>query len=285
MSAIENLYGTILGRGSDPGGKAYWEGELKKMTGSGGMSEKDALAKIAGDFRRSDEFIANQKKKPDISNSITTLPIKDTGVGGGRGGAYNQTPSASEVEGYLKDDLYQGILKRDFDQGGLDYWMNAIQEGHHGDRNWQEWLKSSFFESDEHKKNLGGGGIIDGDGDGEIDKELPADGWWNQFEDADSFKKFLTGDADKDQGMGDFMKFMMLMSVMGGGRGFGGGGGYGGGSQYGYGGLNPGGVQQAYDPIANLTKMGTWFKDNFGSGSNKTDEVTMMDTHNDPAPR
>ena len=64
--------------------------------------------------------------------------------------------------------------------------------------------------------------------------------------------------------MGDFMKFMMLMSVMGGG-GMGGGGGYQG-SQYGYGGLTPGGVQAAYDPMKYLTGMGTWFKDNFGSG-------------------
>ena len=107
----------------------------------------------------------------------------------------------------------------------------------------------------------------------------PASGWWNQFSDADAFKKFLQGDAKKDtktetqtdSGMGDFMKFMMLMSVMGGGRGMGGGG-YGG-SQFGYGGLNPGGVQAAYDPMAQLKGMGTWFKDNFGSGSASTGTI------------
>lgn len=66
-------------------------------------------------------------------------------------------------------------------------------------------------------------------------------------------------------GMDDFMKFLMLMSVMGGGRGFGGGGGYGG-SQFGYGGLNPGGVQAAYNPLESLKGMGDWFKNNFGSG-------------------
>lgn len=88
-------------------------------------------------------------------------------------------------------------------------------------------------------------------------------GWWESFDDADAFKEFLTGDKEED-GMGDFMKFMMLMNVMGGGRGM--GGGMGGGSQYGYGGLNPGGVMQAYDPLAQLQGMGTWFKDNFGSG-------------------
>ena len=53
---------------------------------------------------------------------------------------------------------------------------------------------------------------------------------------------------------------MMLMSVMP--RG---GGGYGG-SQYGYGGLNPGGVQQANDPWANLQTGWNFMKNAFGAG-------------------
>ena len=103
------------------------------------------------------------------------------------------------------------------------------------------------------------------DPDGTTPAPTPDDGWWTQFSDADAFKKFLMGDQQKSDGMDDFMKFMMLMSVMKPG----GGGGYGG-SQYGYGGLNPGGVQSAYDPMASLTGMGDWFKKNFGSGSGTT---------------
>ena len=64
-------------------------------------------------------------------------------------------------------------------------------------------------------------------------------------------------------GMDEFMKFMMLMAVMP--RG-GGGGGYGG-SQYGYGGLNPGGVQAAYNPWENVKTGWNFMKDNFGSGA------------------
>ena len=96
-----------------------------------------------------------------------------------------------------------------------------------------------------------------------------SDGWWTKFADADAFKKFLQPDQKSD-GMGDFMKFMMLMNVMrpGGQGGYGGGG-----SQYGYGGLNPGGVQSAYDPMASLTGMGDWFKKNFGSGGSTTATV------------
>ena len=56
--------------------------------------------------------------------------------------------------------------------------------------------------------------------------------------------------------MNDFMQFMMMMNMMGGGRGMGG-------SQYGYGGLNPGGVSQAFD----YKDMASWMQDTFGSGS------------------
>ena len=50
------------------------------------------------------------------------------------------------------------------------------------------------------------------------------------------------------------MKFMMFMSMM---RPQ---GGMGGGSQYGYGGLNPGGVQSAYNPMDNMQGMMDSFK-------------------------
>ena len=77
--------------------------------------------------------------------------------------------------------------------------------------------------------------------------------------------------GNQSGGMDDFMKFMMLMSVMGGGRGM---GGYGG-SQYGYGGLHPGGVMQSIDPLTQLQGMGTWFKDNFGSGGTSTGNLNV----------
>ena len=74
------------------------------------------------------------------------------------------------------------------------------------------------------------------------------------------------GTESKGGGFGgsfdDFMKFMMMMNMMG---GFGGRGGYGG-SQYGYGGLNPGGVQSAYNPLEQLQGSWDWFNKSFGSG-------------------
>jgi len=50
------------------------------------------------------------------------------------------------------------------------------------------------------------------------------------------------------------MKLMMFMAMM---RPQGGGGGFG---QYGYGGVNPGGVQSAYNPMANLASYMDAFK-------------------------
>ena len=99
-----------------------------------------------------------------------------------------------------------------------------------------------------------------------------SDGWWTEFADKDAFKEFLQGDQTQTQsgGMDDFMKFMMLMSVMGGGRG---GGGYGG-SQYGYGGLNPGGVQAAYNPLQNLQGFADVFKNLPGIGGGTTLNAT-----------
>ena len=128
-----------------------------------------------------------------------------------------------------------------------------------------------FQAADSDFTNLGGGGNNTGGGGpgtGTGTDDTATKGWGESFDDADAFKEFLQGDdtdTASDNGMGDFMKFMMLMNVMGGGRGM--GGGMGGGSQYGYGGVNPGGVMQAYDPMDQLTKMGTWFKNNFGSGN------------------
>jgi len=107
-----------------------------------------------------------------------------------------------------------------------------------------------------------------GDGSNQIDTSqfLTQQGltdWWDALD-----KSAFTGNQQQG-GMDDFMKFMMLMSVMGGGRG----GGMGGGSQYGYGGLNPGGVQAAYNPLENLQGMGDWFKNNFGSNNSASTDL------------
>ena len=264
MSQIENLYKTILGRDSDAGGKAYWEGELAKMTG-GGMSESDALNKIAGDFRLSDEYL--NRPAPNSSNTTTgggstNSPVGGTTTGGntgGGGGGSTYTPPAQDQVSSFLDNLYKIAFDRDPDAEGKAYWMQAIQDQHQGGRDWQEWLTSSFHESPEYKGKWSSDGSDGGDNGGNTDgdDDTVSKGWWEDFDDADAFKEFLTGGDDKSSGgMDDFMKFMMMMAIMRPGGG-------GGGSMYGYGGLNPGGVQSAFD----YKDMGSWMKDTFGSGS------------------
>tara|TARA_Y100001951_G_C11212069_1_gene223557 strand:- start:45 stop:815 length:771 start_codon:yes stop_codon:yes gene_type:complete len=83
----------------------------------------------------------------------------------------------------------------------------------------------------------------------------------NNYLTMDDLTKFFAdrdaaaSDKKSEGGMGDFMKFMMFMSMM---RPQGGGFG---GSQYGYGGLNPGGVMAASNPMDNFQS----YMDNFKS--------------------
>ena len=67
----------------------------------------------------------------------------------------------------------------------------------------------------------------------------------------------------KPKGMGDFMKFMMFMSMMQPQRS-------GGGSQYGYGGLNPGGVISTHNPLDNISQLVSAFGQLPGSSSSTT---------------
>ena len=88
--------------------------------------------------------------------------------------------------------------------------------------------------------------------------------WWDGYGSIDDV--LAAHQKNNEGGFGgnfdDFMKFMMMMNMMGGM----GGGGYGG-SQYGYGGLHPGGVMQAYDPLERLQGSLDWFNKSFGSGT------------------
>ena len=189
---------------------------------------------------------------------------------------------AGNVDGYNKGQVYVGGIdstKSIASQSGTNgFWGDHFKDGgvfanmNAAAKAQAIADKIEFTPQEAYFNNSVGGAIntvVGGGGDDTIvggggEDGVVTNGWWNQFEDADAFKAFLQGDQTQSStgGMDDFMKFMMLMSVMGGGRG----GGMGGGSQYGYGGLNPGGVQAAYNPLENLQGMGDWFKNNFGSG-------------------
>lgn len=197
-----------------------------------------------------------------IQTNNVSLPYNTTGLNSGTdvtagttGGNNNITtgaPSVDEIKNYLTS-AYQLYLNRDpvFNDdlsGPADYWIQEVQNrfnnNEFGGENdtWQDWLSKSIRAGEEYKGLYGLGGGETGGG------ETGGEGWWNEFADAEAFKTFLQGDDTEgteqtDQtNMQDFMQFMMIMNMMR-------GGGQGGGSQYGYGGLTPGGVQSAYNPM------------------------------------
>ena len=93
--------------------------------------------------------------------------------------------------------------------------------------------------------------------------------WWDALD-----KSAFTGNQQQQTGgMDDFMKFMMFMSMM---RPQGGGG-YGG-SQYGYGGLNPGGVMSAYNPMDNIQSAISAFQSIPGIGTGNVNTGTATAT-------
>tara|TARA_B100001094_G_scaffold100212_1_gene96316 strand:- start:811 stop:1617 length:807 start_codon:yes stop_codon:yes gene_type:complete len=258
---LQDQYLSKFGRTADTtsaGGAKYW---LDQMAGDTTGHSRDKVAAM-------------------LAGSAEGLAYNDPNTGGVvRLGGVNRDDSTVKQKDneYLKSIAGLGKNSADILNNIAG---NTFTAGADGTASTDNVAGGYFQAADNDFYNLGSGGDTTDGGDTTGDTTATK-GWWESFDDADAFKEFLTGDKEetKSDGMGDFMKFMMMMNVMGGGRGM--GGGMGGGSQYGYGGLNPGGVMQAYDPMEQLTKMGTWFKDTWGSGSN----LTMGPTHNDPAPQ
>ena len=262
QTKLNEIYKEKLGRDASfgtTGGADYW----LNTHAQGDTVDWDDISRMIGGSQEGQKYAADGKVR--VGGLESNLSTHSQGQQTFADGTAN--PNYNTWAGHFQDG---GSL-----QGGSSAAAaNAIAAATGQDGNFFQQADADIVS----KLDTAGTNVLTGD----AAAAAPASGWWNQFADADAFKEFLQGDADdststsNDGGMGDFMKFMMLMSVMGGGRGMGGGG-YGG-SQFGYGGLNAGGVQAAYDPMANLQSMGTWFKDNFGSGGATTNTVNTGTT-------
>tara|TARA_S200000501_G_scaffold281133_1_gene265139 strand:- start:203 stop:1264 length:1062 start_codon:yes stop_codon:yes gene_type:complete len=200
------------------------------------------------------------------------------------GGSDEGQKHAGNVSGYNKGQVYVGGIDSTKSIASQSGWADHFKDGgtfanQNAAGAAQAIADNIGFTPQEayFNNSVGGGGDDNNNNNDDATVGGAPDGWWNQFDDADAFKDFLKGDSS-DNGMGDFMKFMMLMSVMGGGQGMGGGG-YGG-SSYGYGGLTPGGVMQANDPWSKMKDGFSWFKDSFGSGGTTDDNtVGLLNTN------
>jgi uncharacterized protein DUF4214/BNR repeat protein/HYDIN/CFA65/VesB family protein len=150
FSLVEHYYQAILGRPSDPTGKAFWEGEAVRMQNLG-VDVKEAYMVMAGYFFNSAEY-ANRNRNDaeyvaDLYNTFFSRAPDDGGLnywtsqiaaGLPRSivmygflfspefnnymtGLFGNTSSRAEV--YAVVDFYRGILNRLPDTGGINSWL------------------------------------------------------------------------------------------------------------------------------------------------------------------
>ena len=196
-----------------------------------------------------------------------------------------------EVEGYTKGNIYIGGIdptKSVSSQAGKGTWGSHFTDGgvfeHQNAAGKLTAIANQIGHTpaEAYFNNTVGGGddgvnddeTINGNDDGSGEDDVTSSNWWDQYADIDAFKEALgLGQQQQSGGVDDFMKFMMFMSMM---RPQGGGG-YGG-SQYGYGGLNPGGVMSAYNPMDNITSAIQAFQSLPGIGTGNVNTGTATAT-------
>ena len=105
---VDILYKTMLDRGADEAGKAYWVGQL-----DAGVSE----AAIINGFCGSEEFATICADYGIEAGSVDVPQPVDP-----------DQPAGEGIEGFVQR-CYTKALDRAFDQGGVDYWVSEMRKG------------------------------------------------------------------------------------------------------------------------------------------------------------
>jgi len=257
QQTIENLYEEVFGPGgagsrdgsggsyadfSNLGGASYWVDKLDQGTATAN--------EIKGMLQGSQEAQTGLLGGVDPSKSMAA------NAAAGNNWAKHFVPGGSLSAGTdLTGTIWQGLGSGASGNKGTDdaaSALNAIAAATGTPVNnlrgayYNQGINAQSFDDDGNPVNPSEIVTNTGEGSNQIDTSqfLTTQGlqdWWNSLD-----KSAFTGNQQQTGGMDDFMKFMMFMSMM---RPQ--GGGYGG-SQYGYGGLNPGGVMSAYNPLDNI---------------------------------
>ena len=192
QSDVNDLYVKYFGRPGDftsGVGASYWSDKVG--------TEGHSLAEIENALKNSSEG-----KAYEASVAAGTPTVRPGGVKTGAGNSiYSQNDGTNTFLESIKGKGYNAadeLNKISANTGGAGGFFQVSDDE-----------LGNFVNNDDLKTTMPIGD----------DTTLPQDGWWTQFDDADAFKKFLQPDEKADNGMGDFMKFMMLMNVMGGNRG------------------------------------------------------------------
>ena len=150
FSLVDHYYLTILGRVPDPGGKAFWDGEITRMQ-SLGVDIKEAYMVMAGYFFDSTEYTSRGTSDGQYVTDLYNTFFNRTPDSGGLAywtgqlasglprnialygflfspefktfmtGLFGNTTSRAEV--YAVVDYYRGILNRLPDTTGFNYWL------------------------------------------------------------------------------------------------------------------------------------------------------------------
>jgi Domain of unknown function (DUF4214) len=168
VTEVTQFYQDILQRSPDPGGLAYWTGEIN----SGAMSDTVAEQNIINSSEAQDnvvpivEMYAILGRAPDQAGlngwvhaleggaSLPGIALAFISSPEGQGiyGAIPTAGSSVAVDTAFTADLYENILGRAPDTGGLGYWVNQLQAGLPAQNE-----ALAFIQSTEAQSRFGGG--------------------------------------------------------------------------------------------------------------------------------
>ncbi|MBT2801011.1 DUF4214 domain-containing protein [Halomonas sp. ISL-56] len=140
VGSIEALYTSVFGRGSDSAGQAYWLEQL--------ASDRVELRDVALAFTNSTEYVANSYSLVQGAKlllwgvDLQALDLEALG--------FNDRPStAEEAMAAELVRLYTGVLGREPDEEGFDYWLEALAGGRSLTSTAADFFASNEFLSDQ----------------------------------------------------------------------------------------------------------------------------------------
>eukprot|EP00173_Palmaria_palmata_P001246 Plantae.Rhodophyta-Palmaria_palmata.ctg16677.p1 GENE.Plantae.Rhodophyta-Palmaria_palmata.ctg16677~~Plantae.Rhodophyta-Palmaria_palmata.ctg16677.p1 ORF type:complete len:443 (-),score=54.54 Plantae.Rhodophyta-Palmaria_palmata.ctg16677:64-1344(-) len=151
---VQGVYQSVLNREGEEAGVRYWIGEARKWE-KNGMSQMQISQRLISSFRRSSEYMINQKKNK--SKTESTAPY-----GTARAVVNKPLLSAGKCKGScptrLVQSVYGSILKRVGEPAGVKYWVGEVlrlrKQGMTEDQIRQS-LEGRFITSQEYVKKFG----------------------------------------------------------------------------------------------------------------------------------
>ena len=275
-NTVKDLYGTYLGRAPDQAGLDYWVKELEK-----GKTVKDLTSGIQsgseykGRKNVVDTYMSANDGKAPAESYIDARISPGGGVFENPGKTFMApvfaadntwaspllTSGDNSWENEL-EDVYRDLKIGGASTTGSPHYSTAaldntgaVKIGTTHDAAGNPWVPKTTDTLQVDANSIPGTdpSVVEtlqtGTAPGTDPQYLTSQGltdWWDKLDKPWLNQTDDTAAAANTGSNDDFMKMMMFMAMM---RPQGGGWG---GGQYGYGGLNPGGVQSAYNPMANL---------------------------------